>query len=202
MVKRILKIYCYVRLRRLSNYQWELAIGVAFVVAFKVFARWNDLMQLRWDSGYFEFTKLYARFFLEHRKNAQYNGNFVDVARPENGEYGAYHVILEAYRVFRSGHVLPFIHASGRVDTSRHMPYALYVRHLRQSLRHIGISAEHAERFAGQSARAGAATTAARAGLQPSELCRLAGVTSISWCLAYMRPDFHDRMSASWAIGL
>jgi len=202
MVKRFLKIYCFVRLRRLPSYQWELAIGVSFVVAFKVFARWNDLMQLRWDHGYFEISELYVRFFLEHRKNAQYNGNFVDVARPENGERGAYHVIVEAYEVFRKGHVLPFIHASGLVDSSRYMPYALYVRHLRQALRHIGISAAHAERFAGQSARAGAATTAARAGLQPSELCRLAGVTSISWCLAYMRPDFNDRMRASWAIGL
>ena len=102
------------------------------------------------------------------------NGDFVDVARPGNGEYGAYHVICEAHEIFRVGHVLPFIHASGLVDTSRHMPYDLYVRHLRQALRHIGISSEHAERFAGQSARAGAATTAARAGLQPHELCRLA----------------------------
>ena len=202
MVKRILKLYCYVRVRRRSHFQWELAIGVAIMVAFKVFARWNDLMQLRWDVGYFEISELYIRFFLEHRKNAQYTGNFVDIARPENGEHGAYHVIREAYQAFRRGHVLPFIHASGSVDSTRSMPYDLYVRHLRQALRHIGIADEHAQRFAGQSARAGAATTAARAGIQPSELCRLAGVSSISWCLAYMRPDFHDRMRASWAIGL
>jgi hypothetical protein len=34
--------------------QWELAIGVAIVVSFKVFARWDDARQLRWDVGYFE----------------------------------------------------------------------------------------------------------------------------------------------------
>ena len=87
------RLYRFVRLGRPSNFQWELAIGTAVVVAFKVFARWNDAMQLRWDAGYCEISELYVRFFLEHRKNAQFNGNFVDVARPGNGEYGAYHVI-------------------------------------------------------------------------------------------------------------
>jgi len=202
MVTQILHRYCFARSGRHRSGQWELAIGVAIVVSFKVFARWDDARQLRWDPDYFEITAVYVRFYLEHRKNAQHSGNFVDVAIPESGERGAYHVIREAFLLFRSGHVLPHIDASGSVDTSRHMPYDNYVRHLRQILVHIGVPEERSRRFAGQSARAGAATTAARAGMQPYELCRLAGVTSISWCLAYMRPDFNDRMRASRAIGL
>ena len=202
MVTCIFRRYCFARIGRSRHMQWELAIGVAIVVSFKVFARWDDARQLRWDVGYFEITEVYVRFYLEHRKNAQYNGNFVDIAIPASGERGAYHVIREAYLLFRSGHVLPHIDASGAVDTTRHMPYDSYVRHLRQILVHIGIPKELSRRFAGQSARAGAATTAARAGMQPFELCRLAGVKSISWGLAYMRPDFNDRMQASRAIGL
>ena len=202
MVTQILHRYCFLRSGRSQDGQWELAIGVAIVTSFKVFARWDDARQLRWDVGFFEITEVYARFYLEHRKNAQYNGNFVDVAIPASGERGAYHVIRDAYHHFRSGHVLPHIDASGTVDTSRYMPYETYVRHLREILVFIGVPEEHSRRFAGQSARAGAATTAARAGMQPYELCRLAGVTSISWGLAYMRPDFNDRMQASRAIGL
>ena len=154
------------------------------------------------DSNYFEITDVYVRFFLEHRKNAQHNGNFVDIAIPASGARGAYHVIREAYLHFRSGHVLPYIDSSGTVDTSEYMPYDSYVLHLRRALVHIGVPEEQSRRFAGQSARAGAATTAARAGMQPYELCRLAGVTSINWALAYIRPDFNDRMQASRAIGL
>lgn len=202
MVTLIFEQYCFLRHGRSRHRQWEFAIGVAIVVAFKVFARWDDARQLRWDSNFFEVTEVYVRFYLEHRKNAQYNGNFVDVAIPAHGARGAYHVIREAYHFFRSGHVLPYIDASGFVDSSRHMPYDSYVMHLRRALVHIGVSEEHSRRFAGQSARAGAATTAARAGMQPYELCRLAGVTSINWALAYMRPDFDDRMQASRAIGL
>jgi len=127
------------------------------------FAHWDDARQLRWGPDYFVITAVHVRFYLEHRKNAQHSGNFVDVAIPESGERGAYHVVREAFLLFRSGYVLPHIDAS-----------------------------EHSRRFAGQSARAGAVTTAARAGMQPYELRRLAGVTPISWCLAYTRPDFND----------
>jgi hypothetical protein len=202
MVTHIFHVYCFKRSSRPSHGQWELAIGVAIVVSFKVFARWDDARQLRWDVNYFEITDIYVRFYLEHRKNAQYNGNYVDIAIPAAGERGAYHVIRDAYHVFRNGHVLPYIDSSGSVDTSRHMPYDTYVMHLRRALVHIGVPEEQSRRFAGQSARAGAATTAARAGMQPYELCRLAGVTSINWALAYMRPDFNDRMQASRAVGL
>ena len=56
--------------------------------------------------------------------------------------------------------------------------------------------------FAGQSARSGAATTCMREGVEPHQLCRMAGVKSINWGLGYMRPDFEDRLGASRAMGL
>jgi len=202
MASDILRTYCFCRPGRVAKWQWELALGTGIVTAFKVFARWDDAKQLRWDEGYFELTELYARFFLEHRKNAQYSGNFVDVARAQGNARGAYHAIVEAYFMFRTGHVLPFISAHGEVDTSRHMSYRSYVRHLRRALVKIGVPPGESETFSGQLARSGAATTAARAGVPPHELCRLAGVSSINWCLAYMRPDFGDRMRDSWAIDL
>ena len=97
-------------------------------------------------SNYFEITDVYVRFFLEHRKNAQHNGNFVDIAIPA-GARGA-------YLHFHSGHVLPYIVSSGTVDISKYMPYESYVLHLRRALVHIGVPEEQARRFAGQSARA------------------------------------------------
>ncbi len=77
------------------------------------------------------------------------------------------------------------------------MPHETDIWHLRKILVFIGIPEEHSRRFSDLSARAGAATTAARAGMQPYELRRLAGVPSIS-----LRPDFNDRMQASRALGL
>ena len=56
--------------------------------------------------------------------------------------------------------------------------------------------------FAGQSARAGAATDAVYAGLTPSVICRMAGVLTISWCLGYVRPDQADRIAESQKLGL
>jgi hypothetical protein len=140
---------------------------------------------------------------LEHRKNAQDSGNFVDIAKPRSTfERGAYDILLEARSVFKRGHVLPYISATGLVNTERPMPYRKFVQHLRKCLVAVGVPQQEALRFAGQSARAGAATCAARAGVAPHEICRLAGVKSIGWHLGYMRPDFEDRLRASWAVGM
>ena len=82
------------------------------------------------------------------------------------------------------------------------MPYRPFVRHLRQVLICVGVPPAEALSFAGQSARAGAATCAGRAGLAPHDICRMAGVSTIGWHLGYMRPDAADRLKASRAVGL
>ena len=80
------------------------------MASYKVFARWDDAAQLRWDSGHCEIGERYIRFYLEHRKNAQDAGNFVDIAKPRrSSERGAYHILCDARNVFKSGHVLPYI---------------------------------------------------------------------------------------------
>jgi hypothetical protein len=84
----------------------------------------------------------------------------------------------------------------------RESEFVEYIQHLRTCLTHIGVTPAEAMLFAGQSARTGAATSAARAQMAPHDICRLAGVTSISWHLGYMRPDSHDRLQASRALGL
>ena len=103
--------------------------------------------------------------------------------------------------MFRRGHVLPRI-AAGFVDTAHFMSYSTYVRHLRHALVCVGVPHAAACSFAGQSARSGAATEAVYASVRPEDICRMAGVTSISWCLGYMRPDQADRLEASRKIGL
>ena len=202
-VRGIADMFCFARRGIPTAAQWEFAIGVGIVVSFCVFARWSDAAVLRWDEGFFEEDEQYVRFFLEHRKNAQFAGNFVDIARPADSHHrGAYHMVREAKALFRRGHVLPHISASGVVDHSRYMPYASYVLHLRRALVRVGVPVEEALKFAGQSARAGAATEAVQAGLPPHTLCRMAGVSTISWCLGYVRPDQEDRLRESRKIGL
>jgi len=111
---------------------------------------------LRWDPDYFEITPVYVRFYLEHRKDAQHSGNFVDVAISESGARDTY---------------VKFSLTSAT----------------QKSIRAVSPVSQHGPE---------------RQQMQPYELCRLAGVTSISWCLAYTRPDFIDRIRAPRAIGL
>ena len=67
----------------------------------------------------------------------------------------------------RTGFVLPRISPRGVVGTSLEMGYGKYVHHLRHALTELGVDPAIARTFAGQSPRAGAATTAAREGARP-----------------------------------
>lgn len=201
-VAGIIEAYCFAREGVPVSEQWEFAIGAGIVVSYCVFARWDDAAQLRWDAGFCTVTDTYIRFYLEHRKNAQHSGNYVDVARRDDGRLGAYDILCRARGLFREGHVLPHISSRGIVDTSRYMRYSSYVRHLRCALTQVGVPGCEARLFAGQSARAGAATEASYNGVHPADLCRMAGVKSINWFLGYARPDQEDRLRASRALGL
>ena len=153
MAAAFLEHYAWVRPRRHHGRQWELALGVAIVTAYKLLARYNDLAQLRWDDDHYTVYPLYVRFLLETRKNNQYESCYIDVARPmDAGERGAYHAIIEARDIAgRRGHVLPRIAAAGAVDASKPMTYKDYVRHLRRALTELGLDKNAAGTFAGQS---------------------------------------------------
>jgi hypothetical protein len=45
-------------------------------------------------------------------------------------------------------------------------------------------------------------TGPAQAGLQPHQICHLAGVRDINWLLTYMRESLGDKLRASWSLGL
>ena len=118
------------------------------MASYKVFARWDDAAQLRWDSGHCEIGERYIRFYLRHRKNAQDAENFVDTAKPRcSSERGAYHILCDARNVFKSGHVLPYISAAGHVDTKRPLPYRKFVQHLRKCLVSAGVPQQEALRL-------------------------------------------------------
>ena len=118
------------------------------MASYKVFARWDDAAQLRWDSGHCEIGERYIRFYLRHRKNAQDAENFVDIAKPRcSSEHGAYHILCDARNVFKSGHVLPYISAAGHVDTKRPLPYRKFVQHLRKCLVSAGVPQQEALRL-------------------------------------------------------
>ena len=166
---------------------WEFALGVGIVISYCVFARWNDAALLQWDGVLHSALTGTSQ---EHPVAEVY----VIIARRA--------VIREARTLFRQGHVLPLITAHGPIISSLQMPYRSYVRHLRHAIVQVGVPAAESLSFAGQSARAGAATDAVYAGLSPSAICRMAGVSTISWCLGYVRPDQADRIAESQKLGL
>ena len=78
------------------------------MASYKVFARWDDAAQLRWDSGHCEIGERYIRFYLRHRKNAQDAENFVDIAKPRrSSERGAYHILCDARKSSRADMYFP-----------------------------------------------------------------------------------------------
>ena len=202
-VRVILKTYAAERPDRPAAYQWQLAVGTAIGVGFKVLARYDDLSQMRYDEGFCEVTPLYARFFLEERKNAQYQGQWIDIARPEDpDERGVYHSVIAARAVRGgTGFVLPTVSSDGFVGTGA-MGYQDFVSHLRAALIFIGYPERTAAEYAAHSMRAGAATEGLRNGLAPADACRLAGVKDLNWILYYNRHHLADRLRASRSLGL
>ena len=183
-----------------TEHQWELAVGLAIVVGYKVWARYNDLAQMRFDDDFCIVFATHIDFKIPHRKNKQFLGDTVTVARPADPAVrGAYHALLEAKA--RVGFMLPQINAKGLVDRSRPMPYGQFVSHLRQALRHVGLSEADALEYAAHSMRSGAATEAAPK-LPPHLICLAAGVDDLNWILGYHRASLDDRLRSSLATGL
>lgn len=203
MVEAVIRVYCFVRISRTADGQWELAIGTAIAVGFKLLLRYDDLRRCRWDEGYCEVFPTHVRFFLDGRKNDQYRGSFVDIARPEDPrEKGVYHVVARARSVFRTGFVLPKIDGKGRVSQFESMSHKKFVLHLRAALVHIGVPAEEARKYSAQGLRGGGATAAVLGGLSSEDIAHLAGVRDLNWLAYYNRNHLSTRLRASRALGL
>ena len=202
-VARIMKHFGFERLKRRTDHQWEMAFGTAVAIGFKLLLRFDDLSHCRWDDAYCTVFTTHVRFFLSRRKNHQYRGNFLDIARPEDPEVrGVYHLCVEAQALFKSGYVLPRIESSGLIKKDKRMSYASFVLFLRHALAVTGMPEAKAAKYAGHSMRAGGATSAAIHGLSPAEICHLAGVKDINWLTWYNRHYLASRIRASRSIGL
>ena len=82
MAAAFLEHYARRRHARQPQYEWRFALGTGVVIAYKVLARYADLVQLRWDEDYCWVYPLFVRFLLESRKNEQYESGYLDIARP------------------------------------------------------------------------------------------------------------------------
>jgi len=161
--------------------QWANAVGVGIGAGYMVFARFDDLCQMRFDGGVCLLEDDHISFYAGTRKNGQSEGLWVTVARPAGRSgAGVYGLLRELKMRLGSGSVLPFVSADGVIDRSRPMPYEAFARHLRYALIHIGLDATAADRYAGHSMRSGAATESADA-LPPHLISLAAGVKDISW---------------------
>ena len=89
-------------------------------------------------------------FRIPHRKNNQFLGDTVSVARPPAAR-GAYYSLREAKAIFASGFVLPHVGTDGAVDRTRAMSYSDFVRHLRAALVHVGVPEAVAREYAAHS---------------------------------------------------
>ena len=186
-----------------ATHQWELMIGVSIGLGFKLLLRYDDLRRCCWDEGFCEVIVTHIRFYLDGRKNNQYGGNFLDVARPDDlAVFGVYHVCLLAKAVFGRGFVLGSVDATGAVDRDTPMPHKMFVAHLRAALINIGLTPEQAGVYSAHSMRAGGATAAAVHGLHREEIQHLAGVADPNWLAYYNRNYLAERIRVSQAIGL
>ena len=201
-VQAILVRFAFVRPDLTWEFQWRLAIGAAIGTAFKLMARYADMRFVMYDDGAFEVFATHIRVYVSERKTHVYGGQWIDIARPADGSWGVYDVLLLGKRVFGGGHVLPHIDVDGRVHRDRPMEYDVFVAHLRQALVSTGLSEAEAFEYTAHSIRSGAATEAVHAGLPPLLICGVAGVKSIDWLVGYMRADLGDRLRASWSLGL
>ena len=183
---------------------WELALGAAICLGYKLLLRYDDLKRCRWEAGYCDVFPTYIRFYLDGRKNNQYGGDFLDVAAPEKpDEMGVYHIVLLAREMFNGkGFVLANISTSGTVDTSRCMSHKLFVHHLRGALIEVGLSERQASVYSAHSLRAGGATAAAVHGLHREDILHLAGVNDPNWLAYYNRTYLTERLRVSRAMGL
>ena len=90
-IKRIMKEFCFERPGRPTELQWELAIGIAIAIAFKLLLRYDCLCRCCWDDGFCDVRSTHVTFFLDKRKNNQARGNRLTVARQEDrSEQGVY----------------------------------------------------------------------------------------------------------------
>jgi hypothetical protein len=201
-VEGIFDAYVWVRPGVPLEGQWEHAVGLAIVTGYKVWARYNDLSQMRFEDGFCDVCPTHIDFRIPRRKNKQFHGDTVTVARPADPAVrGAYHALLEAKARIRKGFILPHVDARGLIGRSRPMPYGQFVQHLRQALRHVGVSEADSLEYAAHSMRSGAATEAAPK-LPPHLICLAAGVDDLNWILGYHRASLDDRLRSSLATGL
>jgi hypothetical protein len=86
-----MKEFCFERPGRPTELQWELAIGIAIAIAFKLLLRYDCLCRCCWDDGFCDVRSTHVTFFLDKRKNHQARGNRLTVARQEDrSEQGVY----------------------------------------------------------------------------------------------------------------
>ena len=202
-VRAILRTYAKPNLSAPWDKQWRLSFGIAVGTQFKVLARYDDLMQLRYDEGFFRVTPLFIELLCITRKNNREHCSWLYVARNADGSLGLYELLLYGRSVFRAGFILADIDNTGTVHRERPMEYNRFVGHLRHALVSCtGMPEEEADLYAGKSARAGGASEAARAGLPPHVISHLAGVRDINWLLGYNRATDEGKLRASWAVGI
>ena len=73
-------MFCFERPGRPTELQWELAIGIAIAIAFKLLLRYDCLCRCCWDDGFCDVRSTHVTFFLDKRKNHQARGNRLTVA--------------------------------------------------------------------------------------------------------------------------
>ena len=83
-VKAIMETFAFYRQSRDSSNQLELAFGIAVAVGFKLLLRYDDLAKCRCEDGRCDIFPTHVRFYLSHRKNSQYRGQLLDIAKPED----------------------------------------------------------------------------------------------------------------------
>ena len=192
--------------------------GSSLIIGFILLCRYDDLIRLRWDVGYFEDHGTHLRFYVEKRKTDQnYGGSWLDIPQnpPCANSFGISAAILAREMLRRANGVGAVLRRIEKRGVSPHLGYPFfppshefagsprwmsrsdYVDHLRSHLiSDCGLSPERAALYSGHSARAGGATELVLQKVPEAMIKELAGVVGANWVATYDRKSLKRRLSA------
>ena len=105
---------------------WAVALGAAVGLGYKCLLRYDDLRRARYDDGFFEDDGESISLYLDDRKTAQYNGEWIIIANAKPADdspdgdagFGVYEALLRGRGKarLRKGPILPALGGPGEAE--------------------------------------------------------------------------------------
>ena len=184
---------------------WAVALGAAVGLGYKCLLRYDDLRRARYDDGFFEDDGESISLYLDGRKTAQYNGEWIIIAKPADDSpdagSGVYEALLRGKARLRAGPILPALGRWG-VDSGRAQSHPQFVAYLRAALLQAGVAREDVEEVTAHGLRIGGATEVAKQKLTSTQLQQISATKTEDWLAWYDANEKPARVALSRKLGL